>query len=624
MDVALLPAVVAPGSVLGRISRDIAAAFGLPEDVLVVAGTTDGCASFLATGAAAPGDGVTVLGTTLTIKVLADAPIFAPEYGIYSHRIGGLWLAGGASNTGGGVLAQFFDGAAIADLSRRIDPSTESGLDYYPLPRAGERFPVSDPALAPRMTPRPADDAEFLKGLLEGIASVESLGYRRLSELGAPPLRAIRTVGGGAGNPAWTAIRQRTMPVPFLPALSEEAAMGAALLALRRRGAGRGHRMKAPLRTRLADLIGTFDTFFVDQFGVLHDGQQLYDGAAEALCSIRARNRRVVLLSNSGKRSQPNSERLRDLGISPDCYDLLVTSGEVAWHMLSEEKLQVPRRPDGRLRCLLLERAADGSAIAGLGYEQVDNGADADLVMIAGSEGDRLTLADYRQCLAPAAERKVPALCTNPDKIMLTASGPCFGPGRIGELYEQLGGTVTWIGKPFPDIYRAAIDAIGAASTDDILCVGDSVEHDIAGAHGAGLTSALVRSGILAELSEAELADVYALQRRNARLRIAGFLPCLNRERFAEAIERQLVVSGGPGFQTDGAAIAHLLQGPRDGRIVDLAGSRFLAARHIGHLDLADMRQRLPAQRDQVPFADLPMMEVEIELQRRPVPARVP
>ncbi len=232
MDIALLPAVAAPGSAQGRICRTASAAFGLPDDVLVVAGTTDGCASFLATGADEPGDGVTALGTTLTIKMLADAPVFAPEYGIYSHRIGNVWLAGGASNTGGGALAQFFDGAAIADLSRRIDPSLDSGLDYYPLPRAGERFPVNDPGLEPRMTPRPTDDAEFLQGLLEGIARIESLGYRRLAELGAPTLRSIRTVGGGAGNPAWTAIRQRYSAVPFLPVLSDEAAMGAALLAL--------------------------------------------------------------------------------------------------------------------------------------------------------------------------------------------------------------------------------------------------------------------------------------------------------------------------------------------------------------------------------------------------------
>ena len=100
--------------------------------------------------------------------------------------------------------------------------------DYYPLPGPGERFPFADPYLPPRETPRPADDARFLQGLLEGIARIEALGYQRLAGLGGPALVSIRTVGGGARNAAWTAIRRRALGVELLPAKSEEAAVGAA------------------------------------------------------------------------------------------------------------------------------------------------------------------------------------------------------------------------------------------------------------------------------------------------------------------------------------------------------------------------------------------------------------
>ncbi|PLU22874.1 carbohydrate kinase, partial [Sinorhizobium medicae] len=198
----------------------------------VVAGTTDGCASFLATGADRPGDAVSALGTTLTVKMLSDKPLFAPQYGLYSHRIGDMWLAGGASNTGGAVLAAHFETGRIAALSESIDPATDTGLDFYPLLKPGERFPVADPAFLPRMEPRPAEDAEFLKAIFEGIAGVERLAYERLVSLGSPALRSIRTVGGGAKNATWTAIRKRKLAVPFLPVLSEEAAAGAARLAL--------------------------------------------------------------------------------------------------------------------------------------------------------------------------------------------------------------------------------------------------------------------------------------------------------------------------------------------------------------------------------------------------------
>ena len=233
---ALLPATVEPGTPVGHITAAAAAMFGLPPHTQVIAGTTDGCASFLATGAALPGDGVTAIGTTLTLKILSDRPIFAPEYGIYSHRILGMWLAGGASNSGGAALLAHFTSAEMAALTPMLTAAQPTGLAYYPLPKPGERFPIADPALPSRVSPRPASDATFLQALFEGIAGIESLGYARLAELGAPALRAVRSLGGAAANPAFTAIRARTLNAPLQPARSDEAALGAALLA--QRGAG--------------------------------------------------------------------------------------------------------------------------------------------------------------------------------------------------------------------------------------------------------------------------------------------------------------------------------------------------------------------------------------------------
>jgi sugar (pentulose or hexulose) kinase len=233
LDAALLPQVVPAGTKIGTVSAETAKRFRFPESAAIVAGTTDGCAAFLATGAAEGGDGVTSLGTTLTIKLLSDKPVFAPEYGIYSHRIGDRWLAGGASNTGGAALQKYFTRARMSQLEAKLDPAKPTGLDYYPSPQAGERFPVNDPAYPPKVDPRPVDDAVFFLGLLEGIAKIEALGYRRLAELGATPLARLRSVGGGAANAAWSEIRKRAMGVPFLTSASQETAAGAARLAWR-------------------------------------------------------------------------------------------------------------------------------------------------------------------------------------------------------------------------------------------------------------------------------------------------------------------------------------------------------------------------------------------------------
>jgi sugar (pentulose or hexulose) kinase len=228
----LLPQVLVPGSVIGPIDAKVAVMLGLPETTIVCAGTTDGVASFIATRASAQGDAVTSLGTTLVLKLLSDRPIFAPEQGVYSHRLGNRWLAGGASNTGGAALLAHFSVERMAELTPLLRPEQPTGLDYYPLPKPGERFPISDSALQPRISPRPADDLQFFQGLLEGVAMVEARAYQSLKELGGPSLRRVVSTGGGARNEAWTAIRQRILGVRVGVAEETEASFGAALLAL--------------------------------------------------------------------------------------------------------------------------------------------------------------------------------------------------------------------------------------------------------------------------------------------------------------------------------------------------------------------------------------------------------
>ena len=156
---------------------------------------------------------------------------------------------GGASNAGAGVLRNYFDDAQLAALSAQIDPLQFCPLDYYPLTKIGERFPVNDARLAPRLEPRPGSDVEFLHGLLQGLARIEAAGYARLAELGAPTLKRVVTNGGGAQNTVWEKMRERLLGVPVsaaavsisqarkslencLPLVHCEAAYGSALLGL--------------------------------------------------------------------------------------------------------------------------------------------------------------------------------------------------------------------------------------------------------------------------------------------------------------------------------------------------------------------------------------------------------
>jgi sugar (pentulose or hexulose) kinase len=228
----LLPQVFAPGEIIGHIQPDIAAHFGIHPQCAIHAGTTDSIAAFIAADVNQLGIGVTSLGTTLVLKQLSAIRIDAPEYGVYSHRYGDLWLVGGASNAGAGVLRHYFDDAQLAALSVQIDPLQDSPLDYYPLTKIGERFPVNDVRLAPRLEPRPANDVEFLHGLLQGLARIEAAGYAKLAELGAPPLKRVVTNGGGAQNTVWKKMRRRLLDIPVSTAVHSEAAYGSTLLCL--------------------------------------------------------------------------------------------------------------------------------------------------------------------------------------------------------------------------------------------------------------------------------------------------------------------------------------------------------------------------------------------------------
>lgn len=228
----LLPHVFIPGEMIGMIQPDIAAHFGIPPQCTVHAGTTDSTAAFIAAEVHETGVGVTSLGSTLVLKQLSAKRIEAPEYGVYSHRYGNLWLTGGASNAGAGVLRNYFDDAQLEALSEKIDPLQASPLDYYPLSKAGERFPVNDAQLPPRLEPRPGSNVEFLHGMLQGLARIEESGYARLAELGAPPLERVVTSGGGAQNNAWNKIRETVLGVPVSAAKHREACYGSALLCL--------------------------------------------------------------------------------------------------------------------------------------------------------------------------------------------------------------------------------------------------------------------------------------------------------------------------------------------------------------------------------------------------------
>ncbi|MDH5517883.1 MAG: FGGY-family carbohydrate kinase [Gammaproteobacteria bacterium] len=227
----MLPEVVAPGTVTGQLTPANRKHFGLEHEVSIVAGTTDSIAGFLATGATEIGDAVSSLGSTLAIKILSEHPINSAEQGVYSHRINAAWLAGGASNTGGTVLRQFFNDAELQTLSEGLSFKQATGLAYYPLPKTGERFPHNDPHKQPCLTPQPEDKQVFLQAILEALTAVEKQSYDVLKAKGAPVIKRLFTIGGGSKNKKWMQYRAKQLDSEVIIPDHTEACYGSALLA---------------------------------------------------------------------------------------------------------------------------------------------------------------------------------------------------------------------------------------------------------------------------------------------------------------------------------------------------------------------------------------------------------
>lgn len=260
-------------------------------------------------------------------------------------------------------------------------------------------------------------------------------------------------------------------------------------------------------QTTLAELADQFDVFLIDQFGVLIDGVEAYNGASSALKCLNARAKRNLILSNSGKRSLPNEARLTKLGFDRDDYVMVLTSGEVAYNALSQ-KLGGTFTKGSKV--FTISRDGDRSCVEGLDVATTPDISDASLIIIAGSEADQFSLAHYENLLRSAAASKVPCWCTNPDNVMLAPQGITFGAGQIANLYQQLGGTVEWFGKPHISIYQIALERLGspASNPTKVLCIGDSIEHDIGGGTNAGFKTALVRTGVHKHASLEDLASL--------------------------------------------------------------------------------------------------------------------
>lgn len=253
-------------------------------------------------------------------------------------------------------------------------------------------------------------------------------------------------------------------------------------------------------------LVGEYDAFLVDSYGVLHDGSALYPGSADCLERLRSMGRIVVILTNTPRRAPTVSREIEKIGIAPRHYNFLVSAGEVTFQMLATSKEQLGLSADDVFYYLGPPRSHE--LLDGLPFAEAKDIEGASVLLITGLLAGMDEIVDYDELLAAARVRNLPAICANPDLVAIRSGQRGACAGTIAVAYQKLGGAVRFFGKPFPEIYEMALDRLPSIPRSRVLCVGDALHTDIGGAQNVGLDCLFVAGGIHQdEIGASELSD---------------------------------------------------------------------------------------------------------------------
>ncbi len=257
--------------------------------------------------------------------------------------------------------------------------------------------------------------------------------------------------------------------------------------------------MQTTFHNNLSKLANDYDGFIIDLWGVLHDGHKPYPKAIDTLKSLRKLDKKIILLSNAPRRASKAGEVLTKLGFSKDLYDHLLTSGEVAYQSMNQEKTN----SNINRSYYYIGPKKDKNILDGLDYRMVTQANDADFAIVTGFDNEKSTLDEKISDITVCIKHDIPLICINPDMEVIRQNGvKMLCAGVIAKEYSNLGGIVNYFGKPYKDVYLKSIELLNINDNDKILAIGDNLHTDIIGANNMNIDSVLVTGGILSTTFE--------------------------------------------------------------------------------------------------------------------------
>ncbi|MFZ4410769.1 MAG: TIGR01459 family HAD-type hydrolase [Paracraurococcus sp.] len=246
----------------------------------------------------------------------------------------------------------------------------------------------------------------------------------------------------------------------------------------------------------IAPIADRYDGYVLDLWGVVHDGKRPYPGVPEALAALKARDKRIVFLTNAPRRAWAVQGMLDRMGLDRALYDGIISSGEVAWRMLHARQHPWFNRLGPRAFHIGPERDLS-VAEAGVA-ELVKDAAQADFLLNTGPDPDRGAhdVSAYLPALEAAARHRLPMLCVNPDRHVMVGAERLICAGALADLYRPLHDDVFEVGKPDPAVYDPVLELLGLADRRRVVAIGDTPHTDLAGAAAAGLDALWALTGL--------------------------------------------------------------------------------------------------------------------------------
>jgi HAD superfamily hydrolase (TIGR01459 family) len=237
---------------------------------------------------------------------------------------------------------------------------------------------------------------------------------------------------------------------------------------------------------KVHEIITNYQTIFLDIWGVLFDGKQLFPKALSFLSALEEKE--ICLISNTTSSVSKLQKRLKDLHIPPNKYHRLITAGSLLNQLLTEHQASGTYYYIGE---------EEKTGIIDVKYQRVTDMLQADFIIING-----IVKTPLESNLNAASIRNIPAFCPNPDISFEDTHGNTrYCAGYVAKQYEKYGGKVHYIGKPYPTIYEKLIESLDVFHPNQTLVVGDSLNTDIKGAQAMGLDSLLVNTSYRPEKS---------------------------------------------------------------------------------------------------------------------------